>query len=132
MSDYFKSVVVEHPDVAERYQEKISKINGIVPFSVKDSELTYKPETFPPVANMDIVSYLVLTTSFYTSCQMKAYKSLNAFKSFQAGFVHNCGAIKINDYIVVVGRVSFLFLFHVMLLIYCFCFIYFRSNIHEE
>jgi hypothetical protein len=117
MSDYFKSVVVEHPDVAERYQEKISKINGIVPFSVKDSELTYKPETFPPVANMDIVSYLVLTTSFYTSCQMKAYKSLNAFKSFQAGFVHNCGAIKINDYIVVVGRVSFLFLFHVIVFV---------------
>jgi hypothetical protein len=60
MSDYFKSVMVEHPDVAERYQQKISKVKGIIPFSVKDSELTYKPEAFPPVTNMDIVSYLVL------------------------------------------------------------------------
>jgi hypothetical protein len=38
--------MVEHPDVAERYQQKISKVKGIVPFSVKDSELNVQTRGF--------------------------------------------------------------------------------------
>nr|CAI5827397.1 unnamed protein product [Callosobruchus analis] len=55
---------------------------------------------------MDIIAYLVFTSSFYTSQQMKAYKSLQAYKYFEAGFVHKCGAIKINNFMVVSQKVK--------------------------
>nr|CAI5851696.1 unnamed protein product [Callosobruchus analis] len=34
---------------------------------------------------------------------MKAYKSLQAYKYFEVGFIHKCGAIKINSFMIVVG-----------------------------
>lgn len=62
---------------------------------------------FPPVTNMAIVTYLALTTSYYTKEQMKAYISLNGFKFFETGFLTKCGATNIHDhYIVVTGNVS--------------------------
>nr|CAI5819621.1 unnamed protein product [Callosobruchus analis] len=100
MSDYYKKLLVEHPDVATRYLEKIRKIDGIDPFSLKEDEISYRSKDFSPVTNMDIIAYLVFTSSFYTSQQMKAYKSLQAYKYFEAGFVHKCGAIKINNFMV--------------------------------
>ncbi|KAJ8929668.1 hypothetical protein NQ314_017631 [Rhamnusium bicolor] len=77
------------------------------PYSLKDSQLSYSAADFPPVNNMDIVSYLVLTTSYYTSEQMKAFKSLHAYKYFEAWFVSKCGVININNYMVVVANVSY-------------------------
>ncbi|XP_034072435.1 uncharacterized protein LOC117546338 isoform X1 [Gymnodraco acuticeps] len=40
---------------------------------------------------MDITSYLVLHTSYYTASQMKAYKSLEAFNYFVCGWVNDLG-----------------------------------------
>lgn len=39
---------------------------------------------------------------------MKAYKSLQAYKYFEAGFVSEIGTKQINDFYVLVGKVSFL------------------------
>ncbi|KAJ8952469.1 hypothetical protein NQ314_007546, partial [Rhamnusium bicolor] len=105
MSNYFIKLENEHPDVATRYTQKLSLINNMDPYSLKDSQLSYSAADFPPVNNMDIVSYLVLT-SYYTSEQMKAFKSLHAYKYFEAGFVSKCGVININNYMVVVANVK--------------------------
>ncbi|KAK1889898.1 Pyridoxal phosphate homeostasis protein [Dissostichus eleginoides] len=40
---------------------------------------------------MDITSYLVLHTSYYTASQMKAYKSLEAFNYLVCGWVNDLG-----------------------------------------
>lgn len=106
MSGYYIQLQAENPEVAERYKQKLCSINNVDPFALDDSKFSTNPSDFPPVTNMDIVAYLVLTTSYYTQQQMKAFKSLNAFKYFDAGFVSGCGALKLNKMVVVVGKVK--------------------------
>ena len=68
-----------------RYLEKILLINGIDQF-VKPAE----GESFngvPPVEDCDLVSYLVLRTSFITMDQFKARKGLEAYNQFVCGWV---------------------------------------------
>lgn len=107
MSDYLKKLCSENPDAAERYQQKVSIINDTDPYSLANDDMNYDPASFPSITNMDIVAYLVLTTSFYTKQQMKAFKSLQAYKYFDAGFVRICGTLKINNHIVARGNVSY-------------------------
>lgn len=109
-SDYFKKLMLEHPDAARRYEFKVKAIGGMDPYYIATSSLSFHPRDFPTVTNMDIVSYLVLTTSFYTKQQMKAYKSLAAYKYFEVGFVTECGVAKIKDYCVVIGKVNITFI----------------------
>nr|CAH7742876.1 unnamed protein product [Callosobruchus chinensis] len=104
-SAYFEQLVAEYPDVAGRYLQKIS-ILGLDPFSVDPNTVSYDPSDFPPVTNMDLLTYLVLSTSYYTKAQMKAYKSLNAYKFFEAGFVTGCGMMKIKNYHVLLAMVK--------------------------
>lgn len=120
MSDYYNKIFMENPDVAERYRQKLSSVNYVDPYSLSDDDLDFNTANFPPVTNMDIVSYLVLTTSFYIKQQMKAFKSLNAYKYFNAGFITMCGILKINEKIVARGTVSCTVLLY-------FYFIYFVS-----
>lgn len=67
-------------------------------------------EGVPPITNMDIVSYLVLTHSYYTKEQMKAFKSLQAYKFFEGGFVIKVGTKLVNDLYILVGKVCQLIL----------------------
>lgn len=62
---------------------------------------------FPPDTTLDWSSFLVLTYSFYTNEQMKAYKSLIACKYFEARFVNVCGAKKIGEHIVIIAKVIY-------------------------
>lgn len=63
--------------------------------------------TLPEVTLIDLVNYLILTHSFYTGQQMKAYKGLNAYKYYESGLVQEVKAKKMNDKsFVVVGKVS--------------------------
>ncbi|KAJ8917000.1 hypothetical protein NQ315_012916, partial [Exocentrus adspersus] len=97
----------EYSDVAKRYLGRIYAIGGLDPFVIQEKDISYDPKNFPPVTNMDLVSYLVLTTSYYTKQQMKAYKSLNAFiKFFQAGFVTKWGVVKINNFALILAKVK--------------------------
>ena len=50
------------PDAKGRYLDRIESIGGLDPFS----------------SDFDLISYLVLQTSFITSKQFKTYKSLEA------------------------------------------------------
>lgn len=111
-SDYLLSLEREHKDIAARYRDKIRVIKCMDPFTFTPEEMGTSIELFPPVTACDIVSYLVLTHSFYTNQQMKAYKSLAGYKYFEAGFVNSCEARKIDDRFVVVAKV---FIFRVNL-----------------
>lgn len=60
----------------------------------------------PPVDACDLVSYLVLQTSFITSKQFKARKGLEAYNQFVCGWVKEIFTCKINEKYVITGRVS--------------------------
>lgn len=85
---------------------KLKLIQDVDPFTLTSDDLDYSLNGIPPVTNMDIVTYLVLTHSFYTNEQMKAFKSLEAHKYFTSGFVLKAGTKVINDFYVLVGKVS--------------------------
>ena len=54
----------------------------------------------------DIVAYLVLQTSFVTTKQFKAHKSLDAYNQFVNGWVKDVQTWGVEGKIVVTGKVS--------------------------
>ena len=64
--------------------EKISCV-GIDPVLIPD--ITYDPECLPPVESMDLLSFLVPDTSYYSKNQFKAYRSLQTYNQLVSGFV---------------------------------------------
>lgn len=86
---------------------KLALINGLDPFTLKFSDLNHSLDGVPPITNMDIVSYLVLSHSYYSKVQMKAYKSLESYKYFESGFVLRVGTKMENDLYILLGQVSF-------------------------
>ena len=64
-------------NVKKRYMEKISEV-GVDPLLIPDHKLD--PECLPPIEASDLLSYLVLDTSYYTNKQFKAFRSLQAYK----------------------------------------------------
>ena len=62
--------------VKRRYMEKISVI-GVDPCLIPEEK--FNPEVLPPVEATDLLSYLVLDSSFYTKQQFKSFRSLNAY-----------------------------------------------------
>jgi len=62
-------------EAKKRYKEKLSFIGGVDPFAGVVGELCERT----PVECIDIVSYLVLRTSFVTAEQLKARKPIINF-----------------------------------------------------
>ena len=82
-------------DAKARYREKLEVIDGNDPFlSGRIGELV---DRLPDVDSLDLVSYLVLQTSFISAKQFKARKGLEAYNQFVCGWVkdvccrHVCG-----------------------------------------
>ena len=73
LSEYARSLDAH---IMRRYLEKISVI-GVDPATLPSEQ--FLPQCLPPIEETDLLSYLVLDTSFYTKQQFKAYKSLEAF-----------------------------------------------------
>ena len=69
LSSYAESL---NQEAKTRYKEKIALIDGIDPFGKVTAGEPYSG--VPPVEACDLVSYLVLQTSFITSSQFKARK----------------------------------------------------------
>ena len=65
--------------------DKIESIGGLDPFS--SDFVGEKSDVVPPVSGCDLVSYLASQTSFITSKQFKAHKSLEAYNQFVSGWV---------------------------------------------
>ena len=47
----------------------------------------FKPDCLLPVETTDLLSYLVLETSYYTQKQCKAFRSLEAYDRRVSGFI---------------------------------------------
>ena len=94
------------PEAKRRYSEKINLIGNIDPYSINeiakstDSGVTASP--LPPVDSSDLVSYLVLQTSFVTVKQFKAHKSMETFNQFVCGWVKGVRAWKVSGKCVVI------------------------------
>ena len=73
------------PDAKARYLYGIERIGGPDPFS--SDFVGDKSDVVPPVSACDLISYLVLQTSFITSKQFKAYRSLEAYNQLVCGWV---------------------------------------------
>ena len=76
LSEYTKKL---EPLVRQRYLEKNSAV-GIDPVLIEI-------ENFNQTATTDLLSYLVLETSFYTQQQFKAFRSLEACNQMVTGFI---------------------------------------------
>eukprot|EP00794_Sanderia_malayensis_P014628 gene14628-16147_t len=89
-------------DVKKRYKEKISEI-GVDPLLVPQSK--FSSECLPPIESMDLLSYLVLDTSFCTNALFKAFRSLQAYNQMVSGFVCSVLGYIVNKRYVVRAKV---------------------------
>ena len=71
----------------------------------KISSNQFDPECLPSIKATDLVSYLVLETSYYTKQQFKCYKSVEAYNQVVSGFVTPVQGKIIAGKHVVVGKV---------------------------
>ena len=94
LSDYFYTL---EANVRSRYIEKTKFCDGIDPYRLKKSDFSYNHDDFPLITFPDISNYLVLSTSFYTTQQMKAFKSMEDYNFFVSGWVKDVGSKNLND-----------------------------------
>ena len=73
-------------DAKKRYIKMISLLNGADPFlgTIPGAEIT---NDLPPVDASDLLSYLVLKSSYITLSQFMACESLEAYNHFVCGWV---------------------------------------------
>ena len=91
-------------EAKRRYLDKLAVIDGIDPMC---SGVFGEPsDKTPPVDACDLLSYLVVQTSFVTAKQFKARKGLDAYNQFICGWVREVSTRKIAENYVVSGRVS--------------------------
>lgn len=84
MSEYFMQLPAE---IQHRYVQKISVINGFDPYTFSEKDFSEEIEDFPKISIIDIVSYYTCTHSFYTADQVKAFKSIEAYKFYESDFI---------------------------------------------
>ena len=96
LSDYAKKL---DQRVKKRYEDKIAAI-GIDPVLLEGKH--FEPDCLPPVEATDILSYLVLETSYYMQKQFKAFRSLEAYNQMVSGFIASVveGHIVANKFVV--------------------------------
>ncbi|XP_049520315.1 uncharacterized protein LOC125944158 [Dermacentor silvarum] len=87
-----------------RYKEKIAALSslnialcdGVDPYQLPlGAQAAVNASLLPPVTHVDIINYLVLSTSYVSLDQMKAYKSLDSHNYFTSGWVRNLIAKKL-------------------------------------
>ncbi|PFX12256.1 hypothetical protein AWC38_SpisGene23817 [Stylophora pistillata] len=99
LSDYAKKL---DEALKQRYLEKIECI-GIDPILIKGKN--FDPDCLPLVESADILTYLVLETSYYTKDQFKNFRSLEAFNQLVNGFVTSVQGHKTSEKFVVLAKV---------------------------
>ena len=99
LSEYVKGL---ESRVKRQYLGKIAAIR-IDPALLVVAKLD--PECIPSIEAADLLSYLVLETSYYTLKQFKAHKSLEAYNQMISGFITSIPGKIISDKFVVVGKV---------------------------
>lgn len=92
-------------DLKKRYVEKIRLCGGIDPYSIKEKDLSIASDDFPAITVLDIRNYMISSTSPFTKLSFNAYKSTEAYKFFESGFVLSIGSKKTNNLSILKGRV---------------------------
>ena len=85
-----------------RYLKKVAVI-AVDPITIPDEH--FSSECLPSVEAADLLSYLVLETSFYTKQQFKAYKSLEAYNFMVSGFITSVQGCVLREKYIVTGKV---------------------------
>ena len=100
-------------DVQRRYMEKIKVINSVDPYDLNIHSPFYVKNfsEVPEITWIDIENYFISTKSFSTRDSLKAYKSLEAVKYVDAGFVYNLFGFRMYGYFVIKGNVCINFIF---------------------
>ncbi|XP_074614405.1 uncharacterized protein LOC141874140 [Acropora palmata] len=89
------------------YDEKLKLIENIDPYNVSNFLFSDSMELWPEIEFPDIANYLIFSTSSYTKEQLKAYKSLDAYNYFVAGWVRCIFVGKATDNIkILIGKVN--------------------------
>ena len=101
-SDYVKSLP---PDVRKRYNDKTNVI-GCDPYNIAATCLENDVTKWSHVGFLDVINYLVFSPSSYTSEQLKKYKSLDAYKYFQDGWIRQILHKKINGVHLIRAKVN--------------------------
>eukprot|EP00794_Sanderia_malayensis_P010417 gene10417-11507_t len=99
LSNYAKKL---ESHVLKRYTEKIAYI-GVDPLLIPEN--SFDPGCLPPVEATDLLSYLVLDTSYYTKNQFKAFRSLEAYNHMVSGFITSVQGKIVSKRFVVLGKV---------------------------
>ena len=102
LSEYVRSLPT---DVRTRYLAKTAALN-CDPYCVRELEFISDVMTWPPVEHVDVINYLIFTPSTYTSDQLKRYKSLDAYKFFQDGWIKKILHKKFEDLHVLLAKVG--------------------------
>ncbi|XP_070179085.1 uncharacterized protein [Littorina saxatilis] len=72
-----------------RYHQEILEIVGNYPFDIPTRCWSANPDDLPELSCINIVNYFVLGKSAYTCKQLKAYKSVDFYRLFVAGWVRD-------------------------------------------
>lgn len=94
MSDYCKRL---DPACRERYLAIVGKYVGKDLYLMKMSEFSQDRQHLPKIEAVDITSYLVLQTSYYTREEMKAHKSLDSYNFYHNGWISKMGVKRLNN-----------------------------------
>ena len=87
------------------YDQKLKIISGIDPFNVNASFFSQSEEKWPDIEFPDII--YMLSSSKYTKERLKAYKTLQAYQFFVAGWVRGIFVGKATpDVSILLGKVS--------------------------
>ena len=102
LSDYAESLT---NDSKARYKEKLNVIGGIDPF--QPGNIGELDDRLPDADASDLVSYLILQTSFLTAKQFNARKGLEAYNQFVSGWVKDVCNRRICGKNLISARVSY-------------------------
>ena len=83
LTTYRESLMV---DVRVRYDQKTACLQTD-PYVIPAKEFDNDRTKWPEVGYVDVVNYLLFNKSSYTKDQLKNYKSLEAYKLFQDGWI---------------------------------------------
>lgn len=106
MSKYFESLP---GDIKQRYMDKCALISNIDPHTLIKGNLRSDLNNLPKVEILDVALYFTSTYNVYTGEQIKAYKSLESYKYYDAGFVLKVEYQIIGGNFVIVGQVKYMY-----------------------
>ena len=91
-SDFTHTDATSHlaNDQKEKYIGKLQKYNITDPYNVPQvcfNPLNKDCPSLPNCSYYDVYNYLIRRSSFYTEDDLQAYKSLDAYKYFESGYV---------------------------------------------